>query len=196
MTWSPYELDRRALKIVLNAQKRDRHDSQDREDRPKEQRKKESSKNEGTLGSLSQVYKMRASCAYGLERFWGEHLRLAHALEPTNQNQTKKQEKDKKKLIDDMKKARIIVETWLELVDIMKAAGIHLPKTVADLSKCNDSQPKALTVDEIEAFSFQIWNLDPRDAQVSLSVLTAFCDSIVWWTQRLKSGSGDQEDGA
>ena len=51
MAWHPYNLDHLAQEIVLQARHRD-------------------------PGSLNQAHKLRASCAYGLERFWGEHLRL------------------------------------------------------------------------------------------------------------------------
>lgn len=52
MTWKSYELDRVAQKLVLSARERD-------------------------PDSMNQSHKMRMSVAYGLERFWGEHLRLA-----------------------------------------------------------------------------------------------------------------------
>lgn len=51
MAWKSYELDRIAQQLVLSARERD----------PK---------------SLNQSHKMRMAVAYGLERFWGEHLRL------------------------------------------------------------------------------------------------------------------------
>jgi len=46
MGWHPYDLDHLAQEIVLKARKKD-------------------------PDSLNQAYKMRATCAYGLERFWG-----------------------------------------------------------------------------------------------------------------------------
>ncbi|AKV67197.1 hypothetical protein VL20_2080 [Microcystis panniformis FACHB-1757] len=51
MAWKEYNLDRIAQKLVLAAKLRDRD-------------------------SLNQSFKMRESVSYGLERFWGEHLRL------------------------------------------------------------------------------------------------------------------------
>ncbi len=198
MTWTPFELDRLALEIVLDAKKRDVKikepdlDAKNRKEKPKKSESLEPSKQEGSLGSLNQVYKMRAACTYGLERFWGEHLRLAHVEDPNKQDQAKKQEKMQFK--EDRKKAKIIIDTWLSFVGIMKVAGIHLPNTVVNLDKGTEIPPKALAVDEIEKFSNQIWNLSTMEAQISLSVLTSFCDSIVWWTQRLKLGTGDQQD--
>ncbi|NEO25679.1 MAG: hypothetical protein F6K03_01960 [Kamptonema sp. SIO4C4] len=51
----------------------------------------------------NQAYKMRSSVAYGLERFWGEQLRL------------------------DGDKAQYWQETWTALRDIMAQAGVTLP---------------------------------------------------------------------
>jgi hypothetical protein len=51
MGWNSYGLDQIAQRLVLDARQRN-------------------------SDSLNQGYKMRMSIAYGLERFWGEHLRL------------------------------------------------------------------------------------------------------------------------
>jgi hypothetical protein len=179
MTWSPYELDRLALQIVLEAKERD--------PKPKDGDRTEANSNNRSQSSLSQSYKMRAACAYGLERFWGEHLRLAHAVDPKRKDQVGNQDKDK--IREDRNKAKMIIDTWLVLVGIMKGTGIHLPKTVVDLSQ---QKPQALNKDAIEEFSSQIWNLGTDKAQITLSVLTSLCDSIVWWTQRLKPESGEK----
>lgn len=48
--WQPYNLDHYAQKLVLQ--------------------------NRDTKDILNESHKMRMSVAYGLERFWGEHLRL------------------------------------------------------------------------------------------------------------------------
>jgi hypothetical protein len=173
MTWSPYELDRLALQIVLEAKERDRTDA--------------NAKNRGQ-SSLSQSYKMRAACAYGLERFWGEHLRLAHAVDPKKKDQVSNQDKDK--IREDRNKARMIIDTWRALVGIMKGTGIHLPSTVVDLSQ---QKPQALSKEAIDKFSAQIWDLSSNKAQITLSVLTSLCDSIIWWTQRLKPERDEKE---
>lgn len=81
MSWKSYGLDRYAQKLVLNAKLNDEK-------------------------SLNQSYKMRMAVAYGLERFWGEHLRL--------------QGKEKSK--SDYWKA-----TWDTLVEVMTKAGVVLP---------------------------------------------------------------------
>lgn len=81
MAWQSYELDRAAQKLVLDARNRD----------PK---------------SLNQSYKMRMAVAYGLERFWGEHLRLKGKEET---------------------KSKYWQQTWDTLCKIMKKAGVKIP---------------------------------------------------------------------
>jgi hypothetical protein len=88
MAWNSYGLDRVAQKLVLNAKLRD-----------------EKSTN-GSKNSLNQSYKMRMAVAYGLERFWGEHLRL----------QKKEPEK-----------SQYWKETWDALIEVMKKAKVTLP---------------------------------------------------------------------
>lgn len=78
MAWKSYGLDREAQKLVLDAKQRDGD-------------------------SLNQSYKMRMAVAYGLERFWGEHLRLAP------------------------KKAAYWKQTWDTLVQILAQSGVRLP---------------------------------------------------------------------
>jgi len=133
MAWHPYNLDHLAQEIVLQARHRD-------------------------PGSLNQAHKMRASCAYGLERFWGEHLRL----------------KDK-----EPEKAAFVGDVWKALVGILKQAGVTLPATLLS------SSDEEATIQGVAA---QIWSLKPQEQQVALAVLTALCDAVVWWTQRLKTG--------
>jgi hypothetical protein len=81
MAWQTYGLDRKAQKLVLDAKLRDKD-------------------------SLNQSYKMRMAVAYGLERFWGEHLRLQGKEE---------------------KKSQFWKDTWDSLVATMKAAGVTIP---------------------------------------------------------------------
>lgn len=80
-----YSLDQAAQKLVLDARRR---------------------KSE----SLNQGYKMRLTVAYGLERFWGESLRLSR--EPENASYWK--------------------ETWDALVKILAEAGLTLPNDSPD----------------------------------------------------------------
>ncbi|MDY7024511.1 MAG: hypothetical protein SWJ54_24705 [Cyanobacteriota bacterium] len=81
MGWNSYGLDRIAQKLVLDAKERD-------------------------SDSLNQSYKMRMAVAYGLERFWGEHLRL-QKKEPN--------------------KSKYWKETWDALEQILEKAGVNLP---------------------------------------------------------------------
>jgi hypothetical protein len=133
MAWHPYHLDHLAQEIVLRARQRD-------------------------PSSLNQAYKMRASCAYGLERFWGEHLRLA----------------DKEPL-----KAAFVADVWRGLVGILHRARLELP---ADVLSCKDDEIA------IQSIAERLWKLSSEEHQTALAVLTALCDSVVWWTQRLKTG--------
>lgn len=81
MGWQSYGLDQIAQRLVLDAKQRDPQ-------------------------SLNQSYKMRMATAYGLERFWGEHLRLQ------GREQTK----------SDFWK-----DTWDALVDVLGEAKVTLP---------------------------------------------------------------------
>jgi hypothetical protein len=78
MGWQPYKLDQAAHDLVF-----ERHQTQN--------------------DVLRQVYKMRTTIAYGLERFWGEQLRLNGA------------------------EAAYWQATWGKFVEIMKLADITIP---------------------------------------------------------------------
>ncbi|OLP16755.1 hypothetical protein BST81_18825 [Leptolyngbya sp. 'hensonii'] len=133
MTWKLYEIDRTAHDLVL--------EFRDRE-------------------VLGESHKMRATIAYGLERFWGEHLRLSQ----------KEKERDK----SDFWKA-----TWDALCKVMKDAGITVP---------NDSVNPRNT-SEIKSMAAKLWDervLTIEQRKVALAVLIEICDSLVWWTQRYK----------
>jgi hypothetical protein len=81
MAWNSYGLDQEAQRLVLSAKQRD-------------------------SDSLNQSYKMRMAAAYGLERFWGEHLRLERK-EP--------------------QKAAFWKDTWDALVQVLAQAGVMIP---------------------------------------------------------------------
>ena len=104
---------------------------------------------------------MRTACAYGMERFWGEHLRLSR-----NNNERMK--------------AKFVKETWSEFIEIMKVSrpDLIIPEVVGTAALPETEVIKA------EADKF--WRIPPSDQQECLSVLVALCDAIVWWTQRLK----------
>jgi hypothetical protein len=86
MAWQPYGLDQQAQRLVLAAKKRDKD-------------------------SLNQSFKMRTTAAYGLERFWGEQLRL-RGKEQTKSDYWK--------------------ETWDALVKILEPTGVELPNNITD----------------------------------------------------------------
>jgi transposase len=92
MSWNSYGLDREAQELVLSARQRDSK-------------------------SLNQGYKMRMAVAYGLERFWGEHLRL----------QKKEPEK-----------SRYWKETWDTLVKVMKDSGVTIPNNSVDVDRTSE----------------------------------------------------------
>jgi hypothetical protein len=135
MNWKLYEIDHIAHDLVLKFRDRD---------------------------VLGESHKMRSATAYGLERFWGEHLRLI----------SKEQDKDK---------AAFWKETWDALCEIMKQAGITIPNDKVDVKNTNS----------IKVMSEKLWASDNPDfgiehRKVSLAILTELCDSLVWWTQRYK----------
>lgn len=140
MGWHPYDLDHLAQEIVLKARNTD-------------------------PDSLNQAYKMRTSCAYGLERFWGEHLRLS------------RQHASQKELY----KAQFVADVWTGFVGIMARAGVTLPGEMLSSQASEEA---------IQAVAEQLWRIPPEQQQAPLTVLTALCDAVVWWTQRLKPGKG------
>lgn len=155
MAYQPYKLDQKAQELVL--QYRD-------------------------LDVLNESHKMRATVAYGLERFWGEHLRLfIQAQNASNPN--KQQEANNK--------GNYWKSTWKALCDIMLEAQVNVP---------NDNIPNnILNSDEgtrrIKAMAKKLWGDDETapfseaDRKVVIAVLTQLCDSLVWWTQRYKKAS-------
>jgi hypothetical protein len=94
MGWKSYELDRIAQKLVLDARERD----------PK---------------SLNQSHKMRMAVAYGLERFWGEHLRLKGREET---------------------KSKYWKQTWDALQNVMDKAGVTIPNDAVNPNNVQDIQ--------------------------------------------------------
>ncbi len=144
MAWHSYELDRVAQRLVL--------DYRDKE-------------------VLNESHKMRVTVASGLERFWGEHLRLIGKA-----------------------KTRVAGEywrdTWKAFVKIMKQAGIEVPN--------EDVSSDKIKTEAIEKMVKKLWDKEQfplEDQRISLTVLTQLCDSLVWWTQRYKKSSeGDSDE--
>lgn len=133
MTWKLYEIDRVAQELTLKFRDKD---------------------------VLGESHKMRATTAYGLERFWGEHLRLLR--DPKTKD-----------------KGNFWKATWQELCQIMKKAGVIVPNDNVNLERTA----------EIEAMAAKLWDDEKfplEQRKVVLAVLTQLCDSLVWWTQRYK----------
>ncbi|MCW6051356.1 hypothetical protein K4039_14980 [Lyngbya sp. CCAP 1446/10] len=116
--------------------------------------------------SLNQSFKMREAVAYGLERFWGEHLRC--------------QGKSKWNRDEFDNKSKYWKDTWDALVSIMHQAGVIIPNPPVDINR----------PDTVKSMAQELWKLDIQDQRIILAVLTQLCDCIVWWTQRYK-GPGD-----
>jgi hypothetical protein len=100
MAWKSYELDRIAQKLVLVARERD----------PK---------------SLNQSHKMRMAVAYGLERFWGEHMRLKGKEEA---------------------KSKYWKATWDAFCDVMQNVDIKLPKDAVNADDTKKIQDISVTL--------------------------------------------------
>lgn len=136
--WQPYHLDHYAQQLIL------------------EHRDKKN--------VLNETHKMRMTVAYGLERFWGEHLRL---------------KKDKKK--ETQNKGKYWKDVWDKLAEILLQAGVTLPN-----DNVNDSTSK------IQNMANKIWSMNMNDQRIALMVLTQFCDSLVWWKQRYSKGKDSE----
>ncbi|NJK28750.1 MAG: hypothetical protein HC851_19660 [Acaryochloris sp. RU_4_1] len=143
MTFRLYNLDREAHRLV------DQYSHED--------------------GVLNESHKMRMTVAYGLERFWGEHLRLGV----------------------DQPEGRYWKAVWDQLHTILQPAGIELPR--AELTLDSNPQAKEDNKRQQQAYTDDIvnrlWALEASEQdqyRVALAVLTQFCDCLVWWTQRYK----------
>jgi hypothetical protein len=155
MAWKSYELDRAAQRLVLKALERDSK-------------------------SLNQSYKMRMAVAYGLERFWGEHLRFLQPKKDGKEYTEKEQE--------DNNKSKYWKQTWDEFTKIMSKAGVTIPN-----DPIHPDKKGKLPTQDIKAMSQKLWDLSVEDQRVAIAVLTQLCDCIVWWTQRYKTGRLDNE---
>jgi hypothetical protein len=118
-------------------------------------------KNRDKKDVLNETHKMRMTVAYGLERFWGERFRLER--ESTD-------------------KANYWKDVWSVTVKILQSSGIILP---------NDNITDIRDGKKIEEMAKKLWKMDSEDRQISLMVLTQFCDSLVWWSQRLKTKNNE-----
>jgi|GEM_PF-2041219 len=118
-------------------------------------------------GVLNETHAMRTTVAFGLERFFGEHLRLKAKNEKASVYWRK---------------------TWDTLVFIMDNAGIIVPT----LEK--GTQPNSETIRQViddlwkdedpENKDNEVFSREHR--KVTLAVLIQLCDNMVWWAQRYK----------
>jgi len=139
--WKPYDLDYYAQELVLEFR--------------------------NTKDVLNESHKMRMTIAYGLERFWGEQLRL---------------EREKPA------KAKYWKAVWKKLADILHDAGLkNFPDDPVKSNNPDEKKRKEEEQQNIKAMAKKIWSLPLEDQRVALMVLTQFCDSLVWWTQRYKT---------
>lgn len=139
--WQPYDLDYHAQELVLEFR--------------------------DTKDVLNESHKMRMTIAYGLERFWGEHLRL---------------ERDKGD------KAKYWKAVWQKLSDILHEAGMNeFPNDDVKSNNPHKEKRKEEESQKIKEMAKKIWSMSLDDQRIALMVLTQFCDSLVWWTQRYKT---------
>lgn len=141
MAWNPYGLDQIAHRLVQRALQID------------------ADPDIAGDSCLREVYEMRESVAYGLERFWGEQLR----------HYNKKQNKN----------ATYWRETWAKLVALMGEAGVLLPNDT-DANIMAEKLWGDIPLDDTGV------TLSHENRQIALAVLTQLCDCMVWWTQRYK----------
>lgn len=137
--WRPYDLDYYAQELVLEFR--------------------------NTKDVLNESHKMRMTIAYGLERFWGEHLRL---------------EKEKSD------KAKYWLAVWEKLHKILDDAGVTLPNDNVKSNLSDKDKKKEEEKQKIQKMAKDLWSMPLADQRVALMVLTQLCDSLVWWTQRYK----------
>lgn len=146
-SWQPYDLDYYAQELVLEFR--------------------------DTKDVLNESHKMRMTIAYGLERFWGEHLRL---------------ERDKGDKGDKGDKAKYWKAVWKKLSDILHEAGMNeFPNDDVKSNNPDKDKRKEEEKQKIKEMAKKIWSMSLDDQRIALMVLTQFCDSLVWWTQRYKT---------
>lgn len=82
----------------------------------------------------------------------------------------------------DAEKANYWKDVWKTFAKIVKDAGIEIP-----CDEINASDKEA-----VQRISSALWDMKADYRKVSLAILTQFCDSLVWWTQRYKKSGGDR----
>jgi len=162
-SWKPYDLDYYAQKLVLE--------------------------NRDKKNVLNESHKMRMTVAYGLERFWGEHLRYL--------NQSKKHNDESQN------KGNYWKSVWDELEKILKQGEITLPNdpiiSHIQIRRGHEQEDKrareAEETAQIQEMAKNLWKMSLEEQRISLMVLTQLCDALVWWTQRYKKKSSNSASG-
>ncbi|MEH1896972.1 MAG: hypothetical protein V7K72_03595 [Nostoc sp.] len=142
--WQPYNLDYDAQQLVL--------------------------KNRNNKDVLNESHKMRMAVAYGLERFWGEHLRLGR---------------------EKPAKGKYWKAVWDKLAEILKKADIPLPNDDINSQQNDRRRREEEETQKIQQMAQKIWSMPIEHQRVALMVLTQLCDALVWWTQRYKIKGAD-----
>lgn len=141
-SWKPYDLDYYAQQLVLE--------------------------NRDKKNVLNESHKMRMTVAYGLERFWGEHLRyLNQSKKPNDESQNK---------------GNYWKSVWDSLAKILQQGEISLPN-----DNVGDDTVK------IQKMAENLWKMPLEEQRIALMVLTQLCDALVWWTQRYKKKSSNSD---
>lgn len=162
MTLHLYELDREAQKLIL--------EYRDLED------------------VLNESHKMRSTVAYGLERFWGEHLRLWTQSQPKLTRNSKRKPNRKPEQQKSKNKGDYWWKVWMVLVEIFREEFYIPYSEITDLE--DESQISEITkTKNIKETAGKFWDEEifpVENRKIALAVLTQFCDSLIWWTQRYK----------
>jgi hypothetical protein len=146
-SWKPYDLDYYAQKLVLE--------------------------NRDKKNVLNESHKMRMTVAYGLERFWGEHLRyLNQSKRPNDESQNK---------------GKYWKSVWDELANILKRGQITLPNdpigsNIQIRRGYEEEDKKAREAEEtaqIQEMAKNLWEMSLEEQRISLMVLTQLCDALV-----------------
>ncbi|XQQ05978.1 MAG: hypothetical protein EDM05_67605 [Leptolyngbya sp. IPPAS B-1204] len=112
-------------------------------------------------------------------------------MQPKENDEQKYSEKDK----ENANKSKYWKAVWKKLSEILHDAGMeNFPD---DDVKSNNSDKKKQQEEEkekIKGMAQKIWLMPLDDQRVALMVLTQFCDSLVWWTQRYKTKAEKDDD--
>ena len=85
-------------------------------------------------------------------------------------------------------KAKYWKAVWKNLSEILHDAGIDdFPDDDVKSTNSDKGKRKEEEKQNIRKMAKKIWSMSLDDQRIALMVLTQFCDSLVWWTQRYKT---------